>query len=268
LDDVTARTTAIAQGTSDVNRPGIGQTAYFVKAVVAGSLAVYLVGKLALAAVDPQTPIIIGETDAWLYREAGHRILAGGPVYPAFQLEGPYSLDAPTIDRRPELYPPPTMLLLVAPMSALPAFLWWLVPLAILAAVVVRHRPSLTGWAVILACLAWPTTGFVILAGNPVIWAAAFVALGTIWKGAAVLSMVKPSLAPFALVGARSRSWWLWAAAYGAVALVMLPLWFQWATVLRNAQGIDLAYSLGHVPIMLVGVAAARWRRSDTSGLP
>jgi hypothetical protein len=157
---------------------------------------------------------------------------------------------------RPELYPPPTMLLLVAPMAALPAFLWWVVPLGIITAVVIRHRPSIWGWLGLVLCLAWPPTGYVIIAGNPVIWAAAFVALGTVWKGAAVLSLVKPSLAPFALVGVRSRGWWLAVIAYAIVALVMLPLWFDYLAVLQNGVGLEPLYSLSHAPMMLIPVIA------------
>lgn len=226
---------------------------------LAGGLAVYLVMKIVLTIGDPQTAAIIDRTDAELYRNAGQRILAGGPLYPAFELAGPYT----TLDH-PELYPPPTMLLLVAPMSALPAFLWWVVPLAVLAGVVVHHRPSVVGWIAILLCLAWPNTGFVILAGNPVLWAAAFVALGTVFRGAAVLSLVKPSLAPFALVGFRSRSWWMVALAYGVVSLAMLPAWLDYLTVLRHGQGLDALYSVGHIPVMLVGIIAAKTARRRT----
>ncbi len=228
-----------------------------------GGLAIALVIKLALIAVDPQTPTILGDpaqADAALYRAAGQRILSGGPVYPSFELDSPY-----TLAMRPELYPPPTMLFLVAPMAALPAFLWWLVPLATITAVAVRHRPSLLGWLGILLCLAWPPTGYVILAGNPVIWAAAFVALGTVWQGAAVLAVVKPSLAPFALVGIRPRSWWLVSGGYVAVVAAMLPLWLEYLTVLRNGVGLDPLYSLSHVPMMLIPVIAW-WTRVPRDG--
>jgi hypothetical protein len=200
---------------------------------------------------DPNGRAIIEGTDAQLYRDAGHRILAGGSVYPTFQLAGPYSMD-----QRPELYPPPTMLLVIAPMSALPAILWWMIPISVIAAVVAWHRPSLPGWCGILACLAWPNTGFVIAAGNPVLWASMFVALGTIWRGAALFSIVKPSLAPFALIGMRSKRWWQVAIVYVLAAVVMLPLWFDWITILLNAQDLDLLYSAGHVPVMLLGLVA------------
>ena len=87
-------------------------------------------------------------------------------------------------------------------------------------------------------------------------WVAAFVALGTVWKGAAVLSLVKPSLAPFALVGFGTPSWLLVLAGYAAVSLVMIPLWFQYLIVLRNGTELDWSYSLRHIPLMAVPVIA------------
>jgi hypothetical protein len=230
---------------------------------LAGGLLVYLIAKLALTAVDPNTPVIIDGTDAQLYRDAGHRIMAGGPLYPAFQLAGPY-----TMDQRPELYPPPTMYLLVAPMSALPAPLWWLIPIVVLAATVIHHRPSPWGWVAIFLCLAWPNTGFVLLAGNPVIWAAAALGLATIWPALGPLVLLKPSLAPFALFGIWTRGWWVTTALLVAVSVAMLPMWLDYLTVLRNGQA-DLLYSIGHIPLMLIPLIAwlSRRRPADrTSG--
>ena len=54
--------------------------------------------------------------------------------------------------------------------------LWWLVPIAIVAAVDPR-RPGLLGWTLILACMAVPSTFEHLADGNPVIWIAAFMAL-------------------------------------------------------------------------------------------
>jgi len=226
---------------------------------IVGALLVYLLAQALFYLIDPNGRAIIESTDAQLYRAAGQRIIAGGPIYPAFQLAGPYSMD-----QRPELYPPPTVLLIITPMSFLPAILWWIVPIVATSIVLAWHRPSLVGWCAILTCLAWPTSGFVIAAGNPVLWASMFVALGTVWRGAAVLSLLKPSLAPFALVGVRSRGWWRVAAVYGVVGGAMLPLWLDWITLLENAGGLDVLYSVGHVPIMLIGlIAKATTKRSN-----
>ncbi len=96
--------------------------------------------------------------------------------------------------------------------------------------------------------------GYVIAAGNPVIWAAAFVAIGTIGSGAAVFTLVKPSLAPFALLGVRSRVWWLVALIISSSRSSRCAV-IEICAVLRNAR-LDLLYSIGHIPIMLIPVVA------------
>ena len=101
--------------------------------------------------------------------------------------------------------------------------------------------------------------GFTVVA-----WASAFVALGTVWRGAAVLALVKPSLAPFALVGVGSRRWWVLFGLYAAIAVVMLPLWLDYLTVLRNGRGLDALYSIGHVPMLLIPLIAW-WTRGRQS---
>jgi len=54
------------------------------------------------------------------------------------------------------------------------------------------------------------------------------------------------------------------AAVYGVVGGAMLPLWLDWITLLNNAEGLDLLYSVGHVPIMLIGlIAKATTKRSN-----
>jgi hypothetical protein len=181
------------------------------------------------------------------------RILAGGPFYPPDQLAGPFGAE-----RLPELYPPTTVIGLLLPAALLPAFLWWLVPLAVTTAVVVAHRPSPWGWVAILSLLVlYPHTWTIIAAGNPMLWATMGIALGTRYGWPALLALVKPDLwvVPFALVGIRSRLWWLGLAAGVGSVLVTLPLWRDYLTVLRNYT--DAApLSLAYLPMALIPVAA------------
>lgn len=91
--------------------------------------------------------------------------------------------------------------------------------------------------------------------GNPSMWIAAFAAAGTVWAWAYVLVLLKPSLAPFALLGVRHRSWWI---ALGVAVLVSIPfagMWLDWITALRNADQ-DLLYSLRDAPIVLIPLIA------------
>ncbi len=95
----------------------------------------------------------------------------------------------------------------------------------------------------------------------------AFVALATRYRWPGVLVALKPSIFPFALVGIRSRGWWI---AAGVLALAALPfgfgMWSEWIAAMRNAQG-GLLYSLGDVPLLCLPLVArmARTSRSRRS---
>ena len=173
---------------------------------------------------------LAAHADHAIYMVQAHRILAGGPLYPAWELSGPFYPG-----QGPEVYPPPTVYGLIVPMSLLPDALWWVIPLGFLAAVVLWHRPSDAAWVLILALLiAEPDTWVVIAAGNPSIWVAAAVALATIWRPVAILAALKPTLAPLALIGVASRGWWIAAALGLLVSLAWVPAWMDYARVLGN----------------------------------
>ena len=186
------------------------------------------------------------------YMAAVARWLAGGSFYLPYQLAGPYE-----VVNREVLYPP-IVLPLLAGFSVLPAILWWFVPLGILGTVVGYWRPSLVGWCLILACLGAIRPIGEIVGGNPAMWIAAFVALGTVWGWPAVFVAIKPSLLPFMLLGVRRWSWWFAAGALAIVSLAFLPLWLEYAQVLLNARGplVNPLYSLGDVPLLLIPIVA------------
>jgi hypothetical protein len=130
--------------------------------------------------------LLITNADHAIYMAQAERILAGGPFYPPDQLGGPFGAE-----RLPELYPPTTVIGLLLPAALLPAFLWWLVPLAVTTAVVVAHRPSPWGWVAILSLLVlYPHTWTIIAAGNPMLWATMGIALGTRYGWPALLALV------------------------------------------------------------------------------
>jgi hypothetical protein len=200
--------------------------------------------------------------DFVLYRDAASRWLAGGTFYLPHQLAGPYVVRHGDI-----LYPPPVLALLV-PFTALPALLWWAVPLAIVTWVVWRHQPSETGWLVIAACLAFPATSLKVATGNPVLWAVAAAALGTVWAWPYVGVLLKPTLAPFALLGATRRSWWLALGVAGVASLLVIPLWQDYLVILVNAQHeAPLLYSVQEIPMVSIPVVAA-WFASRGRPVP
>jgi hypothetical protein len=193
--------------------------------------------------------------DYRLYMAAARRWLAGGPYFEPYQLAGPYDIHAGDI-----LYPP-VALLFFAPFTILPAALYWAIPLAVLAAVVWHWRPRPEVWPLLAFCAAWPTTVLKTWTGNPVLWIAAALAVATLFRGAAVLVLLKPSLAPFALFGANRRSWWL---ALGLLVVVSLPfgsLWTDWLTTLANSRGGGLLYSALEIPFLALPLVAWAGRR-------
>ncbi|MFI5258681.1 MAG: hypothetical protein ACHQ01_03605 [Candidatus Limnocylindrales bacterium] len=194
-------------------------------------------------------------TDLDYYRGIAQRWLDTGSFYLPQQLAGPYVNKADVH----VLYPPIALLLFV-PFTVLPWLLWWLVPLGTIAWFVLRWRPAPWTWPMLAFLAAWPTELAHVFYGNSTTWAIAAVAGGLAagWPGAFVI--LKPSLAPFALVGIRRRSWWLAAVFFGMLSVVMLPLWQDFLTAIRNSD-VGPTYSLSDLPPMLLPVVAWLGRR-------
>ena len=153
-----------------------------------------------------------GGIDYTLYMEATRRWLAGGSFYEPYQLAGPYPIQMGDV-----LYAPNALPLFVA-FTALPAILWWAIPLGVTAWAIWRVRPAPVAWPFMALCIFWPPMVARTVAGNPVMWVMAAVALGFVVRWAFVGVLLKPSLFPFALLGARSREWWIALALWVAIS--------------------------------------------------
>ncbi len=152
--------------------------------------------------------------------------------------------------------------MLFAPFTVLPALLWWLVPVLVVARIVAWHRPSPLAWAGIALSVWFPTTLLHTVHGNPFIWAVMAVAMATRWGWPGALVLLKPTLLPFALVGVRRKAWWVALGGLTLVSLAFLPLWGDYVTVLRNARGSGgLLYSVQEFPAMAIPVFA--WLGSE-----
>ncbi len=184
--------------------------------------------------------------DFFLYRDAAARWLAGGPYFEPYQLAGPYPITAGDV-----LYPPVALWLFV-PFTVLPALLWWVVPIAATGWAIWRLRPEPAWWPLIALCVAWPTTLLKTWTGNPVIWSVTAMALGVVYWWPAVFVLLKPSLFPFALFGAKRRSWWLAMAVFVALCLPFGSMWSEWVTSLVNSTGGGILYSALEVPMLLI----------------
>lgn len=240
----------VTGGTSSASlRPPVRAALLLVTAVI---LAFPIVD-LARAALKPNFNGY-GGIDYTLYMEATQRWLAGGPFYEPYQLAGPYPIQMGDV-----LYPPNGLLLFV-PFTVLPALLWWAIPLGITAWSVWRMRPSLIAAPFIALCLFWPPFVARMVAGNPVMWVMAAVALGCLYKWPSVGVLLKPSLFPFALIGARDRRWWVALAVWVALAIPFGYLWVEWVIAVTNSTGGGLLYSFQDIPILLLPIIAWRMR--------
>jgi hypothetical protein len=118
-----------------------------------------------------------------------------------------------------------------------------------------------------VACLAVPLTLDLMVTGNPGIWIMAAVAAGTRWGWAFALVLVKPTVAAFALIGMRHRSWWI---VFAMLLVVSLPLSLEYITALRNATGGNVSpfYSFTRdTPLLLIPLIAWLGRSRITVGL-
>jgi hypothetical protein len=204
-----------------------------------------------------------GDLRVWV--ALGHRWLDTGTLYAPFQLAGPYPVNAfAAAAETPALYPPAAgpvfAVLAIAPSPLL--ILWWVLPVALLTWCLWRWRPARWTWPLIAACLAWPQTPWQFMVGGTSMWTSALVAGGLVWPPLAALILVKPSLAGFALVGIRSRWWWV-----GAGAIAVLDLvgpWQDYLVAILNGRGSGgLLYSLGHLGLMLFPIIAWLGRRTS-----
>jgi hypothetical protein len=195
-----------------------------------------------------------------LYRDVTRRFLDGGPFFQARQLAGPYEITAGDV-----LYPP-VAIWLFAPFSiprgveasTAAAVAWWLIPLATTAWAVGVLRPRPWTWPLLALCATNPTVLLKIWTGNPVIWSMAALALAVAlpWRSTAPFVLLKPSLAPFALLGSRRRSWWIGAAVLVLLCLPFGSLWSDWLTTLLNSRGGGVLYSSLEAPFLLLPLVA------------
>ncbi|HEX5149523.1 MAG TPA: hypothetical protein VFW02_10605 [Candidatus Limnocylindrales bacterium] len=193
--------------------------------------------------------------DLKIYTAATDRLINGVGWYLQRQVDGPYLLEHGDV-----LYPPVTAWFFL-PWLVLPGWTFSAVPLAIIAWFVRAARPAAWTWPVMAFCFVFPVTLVYVAYANPTLWIAAFVALGLRFGWPGVLVLLKPSLAPFALIGIRSRGWWIGLVALGLASLPVLALTLDYPRIVLDSRGSDLLYSGTSVPIVLLPIVAWLGRR-------
>ena len=237
-----------------------GRAGAYVRIFSIGLTAVFLVFAALEASVVIPPAYANGITlgmDFTIYQDRAASWLAGDGFYYPYQLAGPYVVGAVA---PPALYPP-TLLYVLVPFTVLPAFLWWAIPLGIISASLWRLRPPIWTWPILAAVLCYPRTWIILVYGNPSLWALAALAAGLVWKWPLAFVAIKPTLAPFALLGIRSRAFWTGVLFAAALALPFSSMWLDYVTAMLNARnGFGLEYLVGELPIALAIVIASMGR--------
>ena len=232
-------------------QPNLGRV---VALTLTGVFVVAFVLELAYLFPDIGSQHAIG-TDHTFYRAVGQRWLDSGVYYLPHQLAGPYVVQA-DVD---VLYPPLGLLLFV-PLVWMPFPLWWIVPGVVVALTLWRLHPALWTWPIMAALFAWPRGVSNLVYGNSDMWIATFICGGLLLAWPAVLVVMKPSVLPFAFIGARRRSWWIAAVVLGAVSLPFLGLWRDFYLAIHNSDAAWY-YSLDDMPPLFIPLVAWLGRR-------
>lgn len=186
--------------------------------------------------------------DLNIYIERTRSWLDGNGFYLPRQLNGPY-----LIQNGDALYPPPAILLFLPWALGLPAVLWWLIPLGVTVVSIRRLRPPLWAAGVLVGLvLVYGRTIIAIILGNPSIWVFAGILAGAAFGWPALVALIKPVLAPFALIGASRRSWWMGLAIVVVLSVPFAGMWLDYARVLADARtDRDLSYPIGELPVAM-----------------
>ncbi len=191
--------------------------------------------------------------DLSIYLGATDRLLHGGPWFLDRQ-QAPYQVEMGDV-----LYPP-TAGILFAPFLVLPSVLWWAIPIGLIAGLVWVWHPAPWTWPLMALCIAWPLTPARIITGNPAMWLAAATAAGLQWGWPGAFVILKPAMAPFALVGAWSRWWWVTIAVLAAITVALPETWRYPATLLNAHFDAGVLYGFMDVPLLLLPIIGWRGR--------
>ena len=226
-------------------------------AVVLIAIAALLLAQMIVEAA--RSPGAIG-IDLTTVLDATRRWTSGSSPYLARQLAGPYQQIGANLADSGEMLYPPIALPFFAPFLVVPGLLWWAIPAMAAVAGLWQIRPARWSWPILALCILAGQSLPLIVAGNPTIWivAAGLWAPSLGWPGPLIL--LKPSVAPLALLGIRRRSWSVAAALLAIASLPFGRLWADWyvaVTNLRVSGAGGILFSLHQLPILLIPVVAA-----------
>ena len=110
-----------------------------------------------------------------------------------------------------------------------------------------------------MAIIVLAAAGFVqgpVFWGTPVFWLVPVVAWGGLLGWPAPFVLLKPTLAPFALVGLRRpRGFLIGIVLLTVLSLPLIPLWWDWLAAVRNSD-LSLTYGIEQVALLLIPTLA------------
>jgi hypothetical protein len=198
--------------------------------------------------------------------DAARRWLGGSSPYLARQLAGPYTLLGANLSDSGEMLYPPVVLPFYAVASAVPAILWWAIPIVASLGALWIVRPARWSWPILALCLTVGPSLETLIAGNPVMWiiATSLWAPSLGWPGP--LALLKPSVAPLALLGIRHREWWIAAGVLAVGCLAFGSLWVDWYRSVVNMRTPGMGGILYSVPAIAAAAARPGTRRGALWG--
>jgi hypothetical protein len=186
------------------------------------------------------------------YASLATRMFSGHGWFAERQLHGPW-----VINFTDEVLYPPVVVWLFAPFIVLPVGVLIAAAIAVIAWLLHEWRPAAWTWPILALCLLWPTTLLKTIGGTSTLFMMMAVGLGLRYRWPAVLILVKPSFLPLALIGVRSRGWWLGVAALAILSLPFLADTLAYPGVMLNSRNVNGAlYSLEDLPMMLIPLIA------------
>jgi hypothetical protein len=231
---------------------------------IAGAIVVLAAIELAYGVLGPPNwKQAIGDDLAY-YASLAHRLFTGGGWYPDRELQGPWQINY--VD---DVLYPPAAAWLFAPFIVLPVGALLAIAVIVIGWLVRAWRPAPWTWPLMALCLAWPTTLLRGISGNSSLFVVIAFGLGLRYGWPAVAILVKPSLFPLAMIGIRSRGWWV---GLGVLALISLPFigdTLAYPRVIADSRNPDgILYSLIDLPLILIPLIAwlGRTSRADEQG--
>lgn len=207
----------------------------------------------------PNWQLAIGDDLAY-YANLARKLFGGGGWYPDRQLHGPWTIILWT----DEVLYPPAAAWVFAPFMFLPVAALLAIALGLFVWLLREWRPAMWTWPLIALCFLWPMTLLKGISGTSSLFVTIALALGLRFRGPAVAILLKPSFLPFALVGIRSRGWWV---GLGILVLLSLPWLYEtliYPKVMLDSRNPDGAlYSLVDLPMILIPVIAWLGRTRD-----